>query len=79
MEFQEITSDSKVYPGEYLLHQPSQEIVLCGAYIKTEGKIRALRQGRLMEDKIENFRKIQLNKTERKENAVQRCSGCKSK
>ena len=79
MEFQEITSDSKVYPGEYLLHQPSQEIVLCGAYIKTEGKIRALRQGRLMEDKIENFRKIQLNKTERKERAVKRCRGCKSK
>ena len=79
MEFQEITPDSKVHPGEYLLHQPSQEIVLCGAYIKTEGKIRALRQGRLMEDKIENFRKIQLNKTERKERSAKGGGGCKSK
>jgi hypothetical protein len=79
MEFQEITTESKVYPGEYLLHHPSQQIVLCGAYVKTEGIIRVLRAGRLMEDKIENFRKIQLNKTERKENAVKRCGGCKSR
>ena len=79
MEFQEITTESKVYPGEYLLHEPSQQIVLCGAYVKREGIIRVLRQGRLMEDKIENFRKIQLNKTERKENAVKRCGGCKSR
>ena len=79
MEFQEITDNSKVYPGEYLLHQPSQQIVLCGAYIKTEGIIRVLRQGRLLEDRVENFRKIQLNKTERKESAVSRCGGCKSK
>ena len=79
MEFHEIEENSKVYPGEYLLHEPTQEIVLCGAYVKTEGIIRVLRAGRLMEDKIENFRKIQLNKTERKENAVKRCGGCKSR
>jgi len=79
MKFEEITIDSKVYPGEYLLHDPSQEIVLCGAYIKVEGKIRALRRGELLEDKVENFRKIQLNKRERKEKAVKRCGGCKSR
>ena len=78
MKFQEINADSKVYPGEYLLHSPSQEIVLCGAYLKMEGKIRVLRHGMLMEDKIENFKKIQLNKKEKKSRRIKRCAGCKS-
>jgi hypothetical protein len=78
MKFEEITIDSKVYPGEYLLHDPSQAIVLCGAYMKAEGKIRALRHGRMMEDKITHFRKIQLNQVERKQRVVKRCGGCKS-
>ena len=80
MEFREIKEDSTVYPGEYLLHEPSQEIVLCGAYVKSEGKIKALRQGRLMEDKIENFRKIWTSKKEMKENKIfDKCGGCKGK
>ena len=80
MEFHEIKEDSMVYPGEYLLHEPSQEIVLCGAYVKSEGKIKALRQGRLMEDKIENFRKIWTSKKEMKENKrFEKCGGCKGK
>jgi radical SAM protein with 4Fe4S-binding SPASM domain len=79
MEFEEINEDSKVYPGEYLLHEPSREIVLCGAYIKNEGKIKAMRQGRLMEDKIENFKKIQMSHAERKERRSSRCKGCSSK
>ena len=55
MEFQEIGEDLKVYPGEYILHKPSQQIVLVGAFKKKEGLIKVLAQGRLMEDKIENF------------------------
>ena len=78
MKFEEITIDSKVYPGEYLLHDPSQEIVLCGAYVKAEGIIRVLRRGIIMEDKVANFRKIQLNQTERKRRAVKKCGSCKS-
>ena len=79
MDFQVIGPESKVYPGEYLLHQPTQEIVLCGAYVKIEGKIRAMRQGRLMEDKVENFRKIQLNRQEQKDQCLKKCGRCKTK
>ena len=67
MKFQEIKDNSKVFPGEYLLHKPSQQIVLCGAFKKREGTIKALANGKLMEDKIENFRKIQLNKKEQQQ------------
>jgi len=76
--FDEILEESKVYPGEYLLHAPSQQIVLCGAYIKSDGIIRALARGRLLEDNIENFKKIQLTKKERKERQKRRCKGCGS-
>ena len=79
MEFEEINEESKVYPGEYLLHEPSREIVLCGAYIKNEGKIRAMRHGRLMEDRVENFKKIYMSSDERKERRSNRCKGCSSK
>ena len=51
MNFQEITENSKVFPGEYLLHIPSNQIVICGAYKPSEGKIKALANGRLMEKK----------------------------
>ena len=32
MKFDDINNDSKVHPGEYLLHEPTMEIVLCGAF-----------------------------------------------
>ena len=80
MQFQEIKDNAKVFPGEYLLHKPSQQIVLCGAFKKREGTIKALANGRLMEDKIENFRKIQLNKKEQQQKHIRRsCGGCKKK
>ena len=79
MEFYKIEEEAKVFPGEYLLHVPSNQIVLCGAFKRIQGLIKYMAHGKLAEDKIENFRKIQLNKKERKENAVKRCSGCKSK
>jgi hypothetical protein len=77
MNFQEITEDSKVFPGEYLLHVPSNKIVICGAYKPLEGKIRALANGRLMEDAIANFQKIKLSKSEKKKRTVRQCGGCK--
>jgi len=79
MEFQEIGEDLKVYPGEYILHKPSQQIVLVGAFKKKEGLIKVLAQGRLMEDKIENFQKINLNSKERRKKVISRCKGCKKK
>ncbi len=76
MEFQEISDDLKVHPGEYILHQPSQQIVLVGAFKKREGLIKVLARGRLMEDKIENFKKIKLSSDEIKEKRLSRCKGC---
>ena len=77
MKFQVITENSKVFPGEYLLHVPSNQIVVCGAYKPMEGKIKALANGRLMEDAVANFQKIKLSKSEQKKKTVRRCGGCK--
>ena len=65
MEFYKIEEEAKVFPGEYLLHVPSNKIVLCGAFKPTQGLIKYMAQGRVAEDKIENFNKIK-NATRRK-------------
>ena len=78
MEFEIIDEGATVYPGEYILHKPSNRIVLCGAFKKDEGKIKVMINGRLMEDNIENFQKIKLSEKERKERSTRRgCGGCK--
>jgi len=78
MKFKEIEENSNVFPGEYLLHTPSRQIVLCGAFKKQEGKIKALINGRLLEDEIRNFQKIYLNKDESRRRKRRRgCGGCK--
>ncbi len=77
MKFEEITEDTVVYPGEYLLHLPSKQIVLCSAYRKNLGKIKALKQGRLMEDDVRAFKKISMSAAERKRQRRKSCGGCK--
>jgi hypothetical protein len=80
VKFQTIEEDCRVFPGEYLLHKPSQQIVMCGAFKKQQGTIKALANGKLMEDKIENFQKILLSKEERKNPPRRRsCGGCKGR
>lgn len=79
MEFEKIGKKSTVAPGEYLLHSPSRQIVLCGAYKPNEGKIKALVNGRLMEDNIENFQKIKLTRKEKAERTRPSCGGCKKR
>jgi hypothetical protein len=74
MKFYDIEDDDKVVPGEYLLHVPSNEIVLCGAYDGTN--IRALFGAQLIEDKIKNFKKIAVARRERKMKYVASCKGC---
>jgi|TARA_Y100000034_G_C6805013_1_gene361393 hypothetical protein len=76
VEFQEISEDLKVHPGEYILHKPSQQIVLVGAFKKKEGLIKVLARGKLIEDKIENFNKIKLSSKERKAKRISHCKGC---
>ena len=56
MEFSEITKDKIVYPGEYVLYEPAQRIVLVGAYNAENGLIRVLLEGKHVEDKISNFK-----------------------
>ena len=79
MEFLEIDKDTKIYPGEYLLHTPTSQIVMCGAYKRAEGVVRFLARGRLEEDKIENFQKLKVSARERKEGLKRKCGGCKKK
>jgi len=76
MKFHDISDESTVAPGEYLLYVPKNSIVLCGAFDGTN--IRALENGALFEDKVENFKKITLTQRERKRRYVSRCKGCGS-
>ena len=76
MEFQEITENTRVSTGEYLLYEPAQRIVLCGGFNRDKDRVQALLEGRYIEDRIKNFKKIKLNKKEQKERRVSRCKGC---
>ena len=62
MELKPIDDNSKVYPGEYLLHVPSRQVVVCGAYIESENKIKALKNGQLITEDVKNFQKINWKK-----------------
>ena len=77
MELIDIEEDAKVYPGEYLLHVPSRQIVVCGAFIKSENKIKALKNGQLITENVKNFQKIKLSYKEKKERKYRSCGGCK--
>ena len=76
MKFYDIEDDMIVYPGEYVLHRPSKQIVLCGAFKKTDGLFKGMANGKLMEDKIENFQQIKLTSEEFKDSHQGRCKGC---
>ena len=75
MNFVEIVEESKVYPGEYLLHSPTNQIVLCGAFNYEQNFIRCLNNGKLMTDKVENFKKILATNREQRR-AKTKCKGC---
>ena len=76
MEFMEITENVKVSTGEYLLYEPAQKIVLCGGFSRDRDRVQALLDGRYIEDKIRNFKKIKLNKQEQRTRRISRCKGC---
>lgn len=76
MKFEIISKEASVYPGEYLLYEPTMEIVLCGAFNREKDMIRCLSKGQLLEDKIANFKKIRLSKKERNERRKTKCKGC---
>ncbi len=76
MKFDTIDEQSIVYPGEYLLYEPTMEIVLCGAFNRESDMIRCLSKGSLLEDEISKFKKIRLSKKENKERKYTKCKGC---
>tara|TARA_B100000085_G_scaffold213927_1_gene198090 strand:+ start:7843 stop:8079 length:237 start_codon:yes stop_codon:yes gene_type:complete len=76
MKFIDIVDDSKVFPGEYVLYEPTNTIVLCGAFIREENTIKALGNGRYFSDSIDKFKKIEMNKKEIKAHQHSRCKGC---
>jgi len=76
MKFIDIRENDKVHPGEYVLHIPSNQIVLCGSFNRERATMKVMIQGKLHEDKIENFQKIQLSQTERRASSYRRCKGC---
>tara|TARA_B100000900_G_C20228522_1_gene572835 strand:+ start:66 stop:302 length:237 start_codon:yes stop_codon:yes gene_type:complete len=76
MNFVEIKEDSKVYPGEYLLYEPTQTIVLCGAFNRGQDMIRAYGAGKYFEGKINQFKKIEMTRKQHKQHYKSRCKGC---
>ena len=78
MEYTDIKEGSKVFPGEYLYHIPSKDIVICGSYDSENDVLKALYRGRLIRDNIKNFQKIKLSKEEQKNKRTKRaCGSCK--
>lgn len=77
MKFTDIADDSKIYPGEYVLHKPTSAIVLVGSFNRDSDSIRAFRDGRLFEDQISNFNKIILDQKEYKVFRDKTCKKCK--
>ena len=71
MNFTEILDEHVVSPGEYILHTPSNQVVLCGAFNKKLNEIRVLANGKMFTDKITNFKKISMSNKERKRLASQ--------
>ena len=73
MEFYIITEDVAAFPGEYLFHVPTKQIVLCGSFNRRRDRVKALGRGKMITDSIKNFRKIKLSDEEA--NNV-KCKGC---
>ena len=76
MKFTDIRENDKVHPGEYVLHLPSNQIVLCGSFNRDKDLMKVMINGKVHEDKIENFQKIQLTRSEHKTAYYSRCKGC---
>jgi hypothetical protein len=80
MDYIDIKEGAKVFPGEYLFHKPSRDIVICGSYDPKNDVLKALHRGRLIQDGIDNFQKIKLSREEQKAKRTKRsCGSCKKR
>ena len=76
MRYAAIKETDRVSPGEYLLYEPTQEIVLCGSVSYDNGTIKALGAQGMISDTFDNYKKINMTKRERAESQQARCKGC---
>lgn len=79
MDFYDIKDTETVSEGEYVFHTPSKTIVLCGTFSRSDDKIHALKDGKLLTDTISNFQKIEMPRADLYRSAGKhtRCGGCK--
>jgi hypothetical protein len=77
VKFTDIDENVGVYPGEYILHSPSNAIVLVGAYNRESDFIRVFKDGKLFEDKVNSFKKIQMAQKEARVFKKRNCGSCK--
>tara|TARA_B100001250_G_scaffold401361_1_gene413165 strand:+ start:2033 stop:2269 length:237 start_codon:yes stop_codon:yes gene_type:complete len=77
MKLSPLAAGTDASPGEYLFHEPTQQIVLCGRFDDVSGHIQAMGEGRLLYDEVKNFKKINLSPTERRDSLVRGCKKCK--
>jgi len=76
----EIEESVKVFPGEYIYHEPTKQIVLCGSFSRKKDMIRVMANGSMFTDQIKNFRKINMQKKEHRTlKRARGCAGCKKK
>jgi hypothetical protein len=75
MKFVEFAEETVAFPGEYLFHEPSRQIVMCGAFSRERNEIKVLASGRLLTDSIDNFKKLKLQNGDNLHSSS-RCKGC---
>mgnify|MGYP003125885377 FL=1 len=76
MKLVDIKATDEIFHGEYLYHEPSARMVLCGQINVESQTIKVMAAGRMMTDDIQNFKKIELSAEEHRRQAVSRCKGC---
>lgn len=78
MKLHEIKENTRIPAGEYLLHIPSNAVVVCGNHRTEESMIQVMAAGEVFEDSVQNFNRISLTRKERKRNFVSKgCGSCK--
>jgi hypothetical protein len=75
MKFIEFGEDTTAFPGEYLYHEPTRQIVMCGAFNREKNEIKVLAMGKLLTDQIGNFKKLRAQNGNTL-HSHSRCKGC---
>lgn len=76
MKLVDIETVHDVFPGEYLFHEPTSRMGLCGSLDEVSNTAKVLVNGKLLEDNISNFKKISLTPEEARTSRASRCKGC---